>query len=191
MKKRIEGLLRATGRDGIDQLLTEMEQGGFYESPCSGGNHLAEEGGLAKHSLNVYEWMCRFAESATGRKQDDVDAVIICALLHDLGKMGQYGKSGYTENILKGGKRSDSKPYEINKELVPVPHEVRSVAIASRFIPLTEEEQFAILMHNGMYGDFRYVLKGKETPLYLLLHFADMWASRVAEGESEWSLSVN
>ena len=34
-----------------------------------------------------------------------------------------------------------------------------------------------------MYGDFRYVIKDKETPLYLLLHSADMWASRVIEAE--------
>ena len=57
--------------------------------------------------------------------------------------------------------------------------------IASQFIHLTENEEWAILMHNGLYGDFRYAIQGKETPLYLLLHHADMWASRVVEMEEE------
>ena len=46
-----------------------------------------------------------------------------------------------------------------------------------------EEESWAILMHNGLYGAFKYQIPGKETPLYLLLHTADMWASRVLEKE--------
>ena len=65
-----------------------------------------------------------------------------------------------------------------------VDHEVRSVAIASRFIELTEEEQLAILWHNGLYGPFKYEIQGNETPLYMLLHFADLWAARVTEDGS-------
>ena len=53
--------------------------------------------------------------------------------------------------------------------------------MASQCIELTEDENSAIQKHNGMYGPFRYVIQGKETPLYLLLHMADMWASRVTE----------
>ena len=66
-----------------------------------------------------------------------------------------------------------------------IDHEVRSIQIAGRYIKLTEDENWAILMHNGMYGNFKYQIQGKETPLYLLLHMADMWASRVVEKESE------
>jgi hypothetical protein len=53
--------------------------------------------------------------------------------------------------------------------------------IAERYISLTEEEEQAILYHNGLYGVFKYEISGKETPLYMLLHFSDMWASRVIE----------
>ena len=69
----------------------------------------------------------------------------------------------------------------MNDELSAVDHEIRSVKIASKYISLTEEEELAILWHNGLYGNFKYQISGKETPLYLLLHFADMWASRVTE----------
>ncbi|NOW12592.1 23S rRNA maturation-related 3'-5' exoribonuclease YhaM [Clostridium acetobutylicum] len=32
-----------------------------------------------------------------------------------------------------------------------------------------------------MYSDLKYQLNGKERSLQMLLHFADMWASRVIE----------
>lgn len=64
-------------------------------------------------------------------------------------------------------------------------HEVRSIQIASQYINLEEDESWAILMHNGMYGTFKYQIQGKETPLYLLLHTADMWAGRVMEKKGD------
>ena len=79
-------------------------------------------------------------------------------------------------------KQSDSKPYKVNPELLSVDHEVR-LAIISKYIDLTEEEQQAILWHNGLYGPFKYEIQGKETLLYMILHFADMLASRVVEKE--------
>ncbi|WP_342756777.1 HD family phosphohydrolase [Kineothrix sedimenti] len=196
-KERIEERLKSTGREGMSQLLKWMEENGFYEVPCSASNHLAKEGGLAEHSLNVLGAMqdvsfllCEGPELLT---KDQQDAIIICSLLHDLGKTGDYDKPGYVPNMLKGRPtkanpapepyQSLSKPYEVNKELSPIDHEIRSIKIASQFINLTEEEELAILWHNGLYGNFKYQIPGKETPLYLLLHFADMWASRVLEKE--------
>lgn len=161
---------------------------------------MAKEGGLAEHSLNVLCVMqdmsfllCDGPEILSKEQQD---SIIICALLHDLGKCGDYGKPGYVPNMIKDGrptkaepeqkyKQSETKPFEVNKELIPVDHEIRSVKIASKFIDLTEEEELAILWHNGLYGNFKYQIQGKETPLYLLLHFADMWASRVVEIETQ------
>ncbi len=178
-KTTICDLLRDTKRTGIHQLIEYMEQNGFFGAPASGSYHAAKNGGLAEHSLNVLG-QARILNDAWGRPCHE-DSVVICALLHDLGKCGQFGKPEYLENILKNGKRSESKPYEKNKGLLPVDHEVRSIVIASQFIQLTEEEQFAILMHNGLYGPFKYEIPGHETPLYLILHFADMWASRVIE----------
>lgn len=187
-KDYIEEKLMFCGKQGMDALLHYMDENGFYEAPCSGANHLAEPGGLAKHTRNVL----RIAEGVRGLffEPDDTRIVNLCELylvcaLHDLGKMGQFGKENYVENILKSGKRSDAKPYVTNPDLQYIPHECRSIAIASKFIDLTENEQSAILYHNGLYGDFRYCVNGKETPLYLILHFADMWASRIEEKEKK------
>ena len=187
-KKRIIHLLESTNRPGMDKLIKVMEDGGFFTAPCSGGYHLAKEGGLAEHSLNVLNVAADISRVLSERGELSLDAeneLIIVCLLHDLGKMGQNGKSNYVENILKSGKRSASKPYKTNPDLMYVDHEVRSIVIAQQCIGLTEEEQQAILWHNGLYGNFRYQIQGKETALYLILHFADMYASRVLEVNNE------
>lgn len=181
-KDRFIKELRDTGRKGIDNLLLAMEKGGFFSAPCSGKYHLAEEGGLLEHSLNVLD-CARKINAAIGHI--DNDTLTIVSLLHDLGKMGDHGKPNYVEKILKGGERSAAEPFTTNKDLAYIDHEIRSVMIAERYIELTEEEEQAILLHNGLYGVFKYEIQGKETELYLILHTADMWASRVIEKGAE------
>lgn len=194
VKERIVSLLLSTERDGMEGLVKWMDDNGFFVSPCSSSYHLAKIGGLAEHSNNVLEQAMRLSNALAPDISED--SLIICALLHDLGKCGDYGKPGYVPNMVKDGrptkaepeqkyKQSESKPYEANKELYQIDHEIRSVKISSKFIDLTEDEELAILWHNGLYGNFKYQIQGKETPLYMILHFADMWASRVIEREND------
>lgn len=182
-KKFVVDMLMKTGREGMDGLIEYMEDCGFFSAPCSGGYHLSCEFGLVHHTRNVMELAERMGVSLLGGAEYNKiqNSVIIAAALHDLGKMGQFDKPNYVPNILKGGKPSDAKPFKTNPDLLNVPHEIRSVAIASMFIDLTEEEQFAILYHNGLYGPLKYEIQGNETPLYMIIHWADMWASRVIE----------
>lgn len=186
-KSSIEKLLKTTEREGIEDLLHWMVENGFYSAPCSSKYHLAQPGGLAEHSLNVFRNALSIAEtlvkSETGiLTYNFINSIVICSLLHDLGKAGQFGKPNYYAKFTTAEAIIDGKPdsYETNKNLLYVPHEIRSIAIASKFIDLTEEEQFAILYHNGLYGELQG-MKNHETPLYLILHYADMWAARVVE----------
>lgn len=184
-KEHIENLLKETERPGIENLLNWMEQNGFYDAPCSSKYHLAKPGGLAEHSLNVFRIALSilpdlFKQDETKVNFEFVNSVVICSLLHDLGKAGQFGKPNYI--MTKG--QTGLISCETNKDLLYVPHEIRSIAIASRYIDLTEEEQFAILYHNGLYGELKG-FKGSETPLYLLLSYADLWAARITEREDE------
>ena len=186
-------MLRDTERPGTSLLIQYLYDSGFFTAPCSTQHHLAKEGGLAEHSLNVLEFAERINESLSASVRKD--SLIICSLLHDIGKCGQFGKPGYIPNMLKGRAtkanpnpepvQSAAKPFIANPDLRYIDHEVRSVVVISRFIDLTEDEQQAILWHNGLYGPFKYEIQGKETPLYMILHFADMWASRVIEREEE------
>lgn len=183
--EEIDRELLSTGREGIEDLLAEMEHMGFYDAPASTRFHGAKEGALAEHSLNVLNCARTLAKAWMGKKwyEEHKDSIVICSLLHDLGKCGQFGKPLYIPNVLKSGKASDVQPYTTNGDLMTLPHEVVSCIEATKYIDLTEEEQRAIAWHNGLYGCFKYDIQGKETELYMIIHFADMWASRVIEKE--------
>ena len=183
----IRDALMKTNREGIIDLLDYMNEIGFLEAPCSGGNHLAKKGGLAEHSVNVLTIAEKIGVALLGgaRYNEVQDSVVIAALLHDLGKCGDYDKPMYVDNILKAGKPSEAKPFKRNPELSAVPHAVRSIKLATLFIDLTEAEEWAILCHDGLY-DFMYKeLKGKETWLQMIIHWADMWASHIIEGGTD------
>lgn len=195
MVNKIKELLLSTKREGMENLIAYMEEYGFFKAPCSTQHHLSKEGGLTEHSLNVCEIALNITKTLYSGRDIAIPAesVVIVSLLHDIGKMGQFNKPNYIPNMLKGRAtkvnpnpepyQSTSKPYISNPELLYVDHEVRALSIISKFIDLTEEEQQAILWHNGLYGPFKYEIQGKETPLYMILHWADMWASRVIEVE--------
>lgn len=190
---RIKDLLLGTGRAGMSDLIKYMDEYGFFTAPCSTSYHLSKEGGLAEHSLNVFTVAEELYHLWELQAVIPEESVTISALLHDIGKMGQFGKANYVPNMLRGRAtkanpnpepyQSDKKPYVGNPELIYVDHECRALSVISKYIDLTEDEQLAILWHNGLYGKFKYDIPGKETPLYLLIHFADMWASRFMEKE--------
>lgn len=188
LKQGIEELLLSTKREGMPELLEYLDEIGFYTAPASSQFHGAYPGALAEHSKNVYvaalelymSW-CQFDKDMP----DLVDSIKICAILHDVGKCGQFGQPLYVPNVLKGGEISTAKPFEINKELMTLPHEIVSCIEVTKFIDLTPDEQRAIAWHNGLYGAFKYDIQGKETMLYMIIHFADMWASRVIETKTK------
>lgn len=194
MKNAIIKLLVSTGRKGIDKLIEYMEHAGFFEAPCSTQHHLCKPGGTAEHSYNVYccglwlkdslNYQC-VERLKMSEKYIPSDSWTIASLLHDLGKASYHDKPNYTPNYLKSGQISATKPYETNPDRLYIPHEIVSVMIAKQFIELTEEEEFAILYHNGLYTPMGRDISGKERPLQLLLHFADLWCSRVVEKEAE------
>jgi hypothetical protein len=167
--------------EGMKNLISWMDDNNFFEGPCSSGNHLCVMGGLAKHSLNVFMAANDLAMAWDAYKKVSRKDVALAALLHDLGKAGDHGLAGYVPNYLKNGSMSKAKPYERNKELRPIPHEQRSLIIAERFIELSQDVEWAIAAHAGLYGEYKYIIQGNETPLYLILSSADMWASRVVE----------
>lgn len=199
-RNQIIRLLKATGREGIEDLIDYMNENGFFDAPCSGQYHLSCEGGLAKHSLNVFGYasevlraLCKHIDPSLVPSDE---SIVLVSLLHDLGKIGAYGKPNYVVNMVKDGrptkaepeqkyKQSESKPYKTNPDLLYLPHSIRSASMASRFIDLTEDEEFAIICHDGLYADMKYVVSGHETPLYMILHFADLWCSRVIENEGK------
>ncbi len=199
MKERFKALLRSAGRKGTKALIDALEAGGFFDAPASSSptKHNCGREGLLEHSLNVcdlalaageakYRTMEKSVPGALKHWEELKPSVIIAALLHDVGKMGIDGQPFYTPNLLKTGKVSTSKPYEVNKKIIES-HEFLSVInILESGFNLTAQERRAILYHNGLYGEYKYVIPGKadNDELYLLITDADMTASRVLENPS-------
>ena len=84
-------LLRSTGREGVEDVIADLEEQGFFKAPASAGHHLNVEGGLALHSLNtgkaalmVWEGMKQLDPSV--EREVKRDHVIIASLLHDVCK---------------------------------------------------------------------------------------------------------
>lgn len=188
MKDKIIELLRSTGREGIESLITYMDKAEFFTAPCSTTHHLNKVGGLAEHSLNVYNlaWdIFHQSHHMVSSSELNCDNIKIATLLHDLGKSTYRGRPTYELNYLASGKVSEKKPYEVNKASY-FNHELKSILIAKQFIELTDDEEFAIYYHNGLYEMSGREIQGKERPLQQLLHFADLWCSRFIEvGEKE------
>ena len=147
------------------------------------------------------------AEKAQLANQVTAEAIVTVALLHDLDKIhDRFGNAKYVPNVLKSGKASDSVKYKINEEYNPfrdvrgvspsldvilnnvklqVPSGAVSLGVAEFISPsinaqLTDHEKQAIVFHAGLYekGD-KTGFMGNEHPLSILIHFADMMASRI------------
>ena len=54
-KERFIELLRSTGRQGIEEVINDLEKSGFFTAPASTKHHLNYEGGLMEHSMNVFD----------------------------------------------------------------------------------------------------------------------------------------
>jgi len=179
LRDRFDALFAEIDRRGKLQLLNYLENNHYFTCPSSSQYHGAEEAGNFKHSILVTETALKLRDTLAPELPRE--SVIIAGLFHDLGKAQFLDKPNYIPNLLKSGKMSDSKPYMTNPDRLPIPHQTVSALILSKFIDLTEDEYYAVLYHNALYTPDGRVIQGRETKLLMLIHWADMWASRFLE----------
>ena len=186
----LEKLRTHVKREGIEEFIAWLEKTDFFTAPASTRFHLAEEGGLALHSLHVYFRLRELCLAEVQRGQDftmpSEETIAICALLHDTCKVNFYTVE--YRNSKENGEWVKVPFYKVNDSL-PYGHGEKSVYIISGFMKLTREEAFAIRWHMGGFDDSvkggSYALSGafERYPLALLLHIADMQASYIDEVE--------
>lgn len=88
-KEIVVRVLKNVERPGVESLVKWLtEESDFFEAPASTVFHLAVPGGLADHSLNVYNLLWDKVLSF-GLKISE-ESIILCGLMHDLCKTGLY-----------------------------------------------------------------------------------------------------
>lgn len=179
-------------RDGADKLLDFLEnKSDFFTAPASTRFHGAYEGGLLRHSLNVYEclvqYLVRERVKDTYKLNVSDETAAIVALLHDVCKVNFYTVSYRNSKNEQTGQWEKVPYYSINDTL-PYGHGEKSVYMVSGFMRLTREEAMAIRWHMGFSGieDKNTIGRALEKyPLAFALSIADMEASYFLEGSEE------
>lgn len=177
-------------REGAQDLLNWIEATDFFSAPASSQYHLAEEGGLCQHSLNVYkrlndlllnEFGPDYANSFNG-----MESIAIVSLLHDLCKADNYVVE--MRNTKDANGNWIQVPFYKKSEKFYFGHGAKSVYIIQNFMQLDLDEASAIRYHMGgmeipnvvepnvtaVYNDY---------PLALFTHLADMAATYIDERE--------
>ncbi len=177
-QERITSMLNWVQRPGMDKLIRWLEREGYFTAPAGASTHSVYDGGLADHSLRVYNYLNAYN---TGLPLGlERDTIIITALLHDVCKVGLY---------IGGHGR-----YKTNKAQ-PEGHGGLSLSRVQDFLAISELEEKMIFYHMGVYGTKEYDPDKGEYPLrggglanawfhfppVKIIYFADELAT-IAEG---------
>lgn len=200
-----ENLVSEIKREGIENLLDFIRKSDFYHAPASTTHHLAEDGGLLQHSLNVYTCLENKKQAPIWKdvlKDVSRETILIVSLFHDLCKTYFYEidyknqKTYDLEKVINASPREvkhDAKGdfiwetvpcYKVDNKY-PLGHGNKSVIFILQFMKLSMEEITAITYHMGAYCDSSMWNElgqaYKKYPLTLALHQADMEASNLLE----------
>lgn len=192
IEQEIIRLLKSTKRQGMKDLIDYLSSSDFFDAPASTRYHGAYAGGLAEHSLNVYNCLTFHYNNLQG---DDFlipeipeDSLIITALLHDVCKVNSYHED--FRNVKNAQGVWEKVPTYKKDALLPMGHGGKSIFILQQFIQLTVPEALAIFWHMGAYDTSDYMTRNElgkaysENLLAFLLHQADMTATYIAENDA-------
>lgn len=196
-RERFRSILQATGRENIDYVLEDLDSWGFFEAPASARNHFNFPGGLAEHSLNVYDMAMALRSAIIPMRPDmeqllNPDSITIAALLHDVCKTNIYRRTKRKQRN-EIGVWEDIEGYEVDYSEMPVGHGEKSVIMLLRSgLDLEDEEIFAIRWHMGPWEipmqsiemDKSYRKAHDRSPLVALIHTADTLAAQILERDT-------
>lgn len=169
-------------RPGADRLLSWIESTDFFTAPASTRFHGNYEGGLAEHSVNVWEELIRLLKAYPEVKVTAETAAIV-SLLHDLCKIGCYKIE--LRNVKEGNVWVKRPYYTFDEDFCYGGHGSKSVFLAQKYMSLTNEEAVAINCHMGFAdrspGDYSLGNAYEHYPLAWLVHVADESATYIRE----------
>jgi hypothetical protein len=174
-------------REGADKLLDYLvNKSDFFTAPASTKFHGSFDGGLALHSLNVYDCLKNYLDRPRVKEEYKLnysdESIVICALLHDICKADVYVRG--TRNVKNEQGVWEAVPTYFFEDKLPYGHGEKSVYMITGFMRLTREEAFAIRYHMGFSGSEEKGNVGKAFemfPLAFALSTADMEATYFLE----------
>ena len=198
LKKEFCELLRSTNREGVDYVIEDLENLGFFDAPASTKFHLNYDGGLCEHSLNVCKVGIMLREEMIKMSPESAsylpkDSVIIATLLHDVCKADIYKK------VLKKQKNQygvweEVPGFEVDYSNFPMGHGEKSVIrLLLSGLELTDDEMLAIRWHMTAW-DLPFQSPEQKgnlntardiCPLCSLVQSADTLASNIIERKEE------
>lgn len=187
-KERIIRILRDTDRIGMNDLVRFLQcDTDFFEAPASTKHHCAYAGGLAEHSLSVYDALVKLNETFdAGIPERHISTT---ALLHDVCKTNYYIQEKKWRKD-EYGKWESYTAWGVDDQL-PLGHGEKSLFLISKFIRLTDPEAAAIRWHMagfepGVHFDYpsgyAFRAAADKYPLVTLLFVADHVSSQLMEG---------
>lgn len=156
-KEEFISLLKSTERPGMDDVIKDLEELGFFEAPASAGHHLNVAGGLVEHSLNtckaalvVYEGLQKIEPYL--EREVKRESIIIASLLHDVCKSDIYKRS-VKRRKTSFGTWEDAEGYKLTYKNFPMGHGEKSlVMLLCSGLELYDDEMLAIRWHMGAWG---------------------------------------
>lgn len=180
-------------------LVEWLDSADFFTAPASTNYHANYEGGLCYHTLNVYKNIMKLYEVFKDQLPElDPQSLLIVSLFHDVSKVDFYEKTIVNKKIYnENGSKHDNQGHfdwfaqevfkvkDANDRFLAVNHGVNSALLVGRYIPLSLEENVAIMNHminsddKANNYDMSAILN--RYPLLTLLHLADFAATFVQE----------
>lgn len=204
--RRFEELLLSVQREGIQELIGYIQKyTDFYKAPASTRFHLACDGGLLQHSLNVYDCLIAKRQSPVWKevlKDIPDESLILIALLHDLCKTNFYTETTKNQKTYDKEKVAKAEGWQVKhdaqgdfiwetvkayniEDQLPLGHGEKSVMLVQCFIKLKMHEVMAIRWHMGFSEEkANYNALGEameKYPVVLAVHEADLEASKLLE----------
>ena len=193
-KQEFLELLRSCKRDGIDDVINDLEEWGFFDAPASAGHHLNVKGGLVLHSLNTCKAALKVWEGMkqlepTLEREVPRDSVILASLLHDVCKTDIYQPTTKRKRNAMGV-YEDVPGYNVSYKNFPMGHGEKSlVLLLCSGLELTDAEMLAIRWHMGMFdvgengstNRYSFFTASDKSALVSIVHAADFLSSKLKE----------
>jgi hypothetical protein len=171
-------LLKKYPRQGLDELISFLDNNNFFDYPASIKYHGVDAGGLCKHSLNLHNLFFMILNRLNFDYDDKLlENIVYASLLHDICKLFYYKKI--------------NESYEYRKNKKTLKHGELSVAIVEKFIKLEEREKQLIKFHMGYYqckefmseGEYKLseLCKAQNDKIIKLFHYCDDLSAQFLE----------